>query len=480
VQDHEIDLLSIVRGAVTAPAGCGKTQLIIDALVRHPGPKPILVLTHTNAGVAALRGRLERASVPSRVYRLATIDGWSMRLVRTFPARSACDLGVLDLKSPARDYPAIREGATNILAGHHIADVLAASYASLIIDEYQDCSDVQHAMMTHVTATLRTAILGDPMQAIFGFAGNRLARWDDVCAHFPVVVELSTPWRWNNANAGPLGQWLLGVRRSLLEGQPIDLRTAPAGVSWFAMDGGLDDHRKRVGAASVPLDGNSKALIICDSKKPDRQRRFASLIPGGVTVEAVDLRDLVSFASRLDLAQPSALQEVVEFAEAVMTNVGAQNLLQRIQSLRRGTARKSPNEVEAAALSFCEAPSYAGAASLLVEINKEAEVRAHRPTILRAAVRALQLCKNGDRSALNDAAIQMREDGRLTGRPLSRRTVGSTLLLKGLEADIAVVLDADQLDAKDLYVAMTRGSKGLIVCSKHPILVRPAQRSDRG
>jgi len=242
------------------------------------------------------------------------------------------------------------------------------------------------------------------------------------------------------------------------------------------MNGGIDDHRKRVGAASVPLNGNSKALIMCDSKKPDRQRRFASMIPDGVTVEAVDLRDLVSFAGRLDLAQPSALQEVVEFAEAVMTNVGAQNLLQRIQSLRRGTARKSPNEVEAAALSFCEAPSYSGAASLLVEINKEAAVRAHRPTILRAAVRALQLCKNGDRSALNDAAIQMREDGRLTGRPLSRRTVGSTLLLKGLEADIAVVLDADQLDAKNLYVAMTRGSKGLIVCSKNPIIVRPAPK----
>jgi DNA helicase-2/ATP-dependent DNA helicase PcrA len=51
----EIDLRSISRGLVIAPAGCGKTQLITDALARHGGSKPILVLTHTNAGVAALR-----------------------------------------------------------------------------------------------------------------------------------------------------------------------------------------------------------------------------------------------------------------------------------------------------------------------------------------------------------------------------------------------------------------------------------------
>lgn len=56
--DNEIDLLAIDRGTVTAPAGCGKTQLIADALTRHSGSKPILVLTHTNAGVAALRERL--------------------------------------------------------------------------------------------------------------------------------------------------------------------------------------------------------------------------------------------------------------------------------------------------------------------------------------------------------------------------------------------------------------------------------------
>jgi hypothetical protein len=74
--DDGIDLLSIARGTVTAPAGCGKTHLIADALTRHENTKPILILTHTNAGVVALRGRLDRLRVPPKAYRLLTIDGW--------------------------------------------------------------------------------------------------------------------------------------------------------------------------------------------------------------------------------------------------------------------------------------------------------------------------------------------------------------------------------------------------------------------
>jgi DNA helicase-2/ATP-dependent DNA helicase PcrA len=44
------------------------------------------------------------------------------------------------------------------------------------------------------------------------------------------------------------------------------------------------------------------------------------------------------------------------------------------------------------------------------------------------------------------------------------------LLLKGLEAEVAVVLNASALDARNLYVAMTRGSRLLMICSNSPVL----------
>ena len=174
--DDEIDLLAIERGAITAPAGCGKTHLIAKALTRHDATKPILILTHTNAGVVALRGRLDHAGVPPGSYRLMTIDGWAMRLFSMFPGRTGRDPELLKLGNPATDYPNIRVAAAKLLKEDHIGDILEASYARLIVDEYQDCSIRQHALVAYAAKTLPTCVLGDPMQAIFGFGGDDLAQ----------------------------------------------------------------------------------------------------------------------------------------------------------------------------------------------------------------------------------------------------------------------------------------------------------------
>lgn len=470
--NNEVDLLAIDRGTVTAPAGCGKTHLIAEALTRHQSDKPILVLTHTNAGLVALRGRLDRLHVPSKVYRLATIDGWAIKLISTFPSRSGHDPNLLELTHPGTDYPNIRATAARLLGAGHINDVLAASYARLIVDEYQDCSIRQHAVVWFAAQMLPTCILGDPMQAIFGFGDDHLAKWDDdVCKYFPVVGELATPWRWINAGAQPLGQWLLEVRGRLLRGQPVDLRKAPGSVSWVELDG-TEDHERRLRAARVrPPGGEGGVLIIADSTKPDLQRQFASQTPGAVTVEAVDLKDLVSFAKNFDLNSPDdALDRLADFAQSVMRNVGATNLVKRVRTLLRGAARNPPSDVETVVLAFVRAPSYRAAVDVLVAIGREGGVSAHRPAVLRSCIKALQLCNGTDGLSFHDAAIQMREQNRLTGRHLPKRAVGSTLLLKGLEADAAVILNAQGLDSRNLYVAMTRGSKLLTVCAPSPVL----------
>ena len=79
----------------------------------------------------------------------------------------------------------------------------------------------------------------------------------------------------------------------------------------------------------------------------------------------------------------------------------------------------------------------------------------------------------GTRSSRSNASIYRwvrraltlyQRDMRHTGRPIShRKLIGTTLLVKGLEYDHAVILDADALDVKGLYVAMTRGSKSLTI-----------------
>lgn len=104
----DYNLLEYHRGAITAPAGCGKTQIIADTLAMHTGARPVLILTHTNAGVTTLRLRMQRAGVSAAAYRIATIDGFAMRLVAMFPARSGLNVEVLQLRNRGADYPAIR------------------------------------------------------------------------------------------------------------------------------------------------------------------------------------------------------------------------------------------------------------------------------------------------------------------------------------------------------------------------------------
>ncbi len=462
----EIDLLEIEKGAITAPAGCGKTQLIASALSHHTNPKPVLVLTHTNAGVAALRGRLDRASVPSSRYRLATLDGFAMRLISTFPKRSRHDPAILQLGTPSSDYPAIREAAVTLLEAGHLNDVLPATYDRLFVDEYQDCSLIQHAIALGIAEMLPACVLGDPMQAIFGFKGNKLVDWDgDVHRNFERAGELSTPWRWINAGEEAFGRWLLQARQRLLAGKSIDLSSAPKNVVHVVLDG-VDDHKLRLRACLTKAPtADGCVLIVADSMKPTEQRRYASQTPGAVAAESVDMRDLVEFAESFDLADPKVLERVVRFAAVVMTNVGPDDLLARVVSLKSGKERKEPSETETAALQFAAHPSYAGASALLAAISKDGGVRAHRPPVLRGCHKMLQLCGAQDGPSPYEAAVQVREQSRLIGRPLAKRTVGSTLLLKGLEADVAVILNPELMDSRHLYVAMTRGARLLVVCS---------------
>jgi hypothetical protein len=460
-----IDLLGVTRGSVTAPAGCGKTQLIADTLAAHSGTKPVLVLTHTNAGVAALRARFMVLSVPPKTYRLATIDGWSMRLVSMFPVRSELDPPVLKLENPSQNYPAIRQAAIRLLASGALDSALKSSYAHLIVDEYQDCSVPQHSLVWYTSLILPTCVLGDPMQAIFGFKGNPLIGWKTVQEHFADAGTLNVPWRWRKAGAEPFGRWLLAVREALRTGVPVDLTSFPSSVQWQPIDVANPHFAKLAAAQTSAPNGIGRVLVMCNGMNKTGQHDLASQTPGAVTAEAVDMTDLLKFMRAFSLsAPPTALQQLFGLAQSVMTNCGIAELNRRLDTLTRQTAKNPPNAIEAAALAFLGNATYASAIELMHTMREGNGVRVYRPAILRAALATFRAA-GGANVSLVDAFVRVREESRLTGRTLPKRSVGSTLLFKGLEAEVGVVMDAHELDARNLYVAMTRGSQLLVVCS---------------
>jgi DNA helicase-2/ATP-dependent DNA helicase PcrA len=468
----EINILAFQRGSVTAPAGCGKTQLIADTLALHTGLKPALILTHTNAGVAALRARMSRANIPNASYVIATLDGFTMKLISRFPARSGHDPAIMLLQNPSHDYPAIRASAIALLSGRHLDSVLQASYAYLLVDEYQDCNEAQHAIVTWLAQALRTYVLGDPMQAIFNFGGNRLVDWAaEVIVHFPPIGALSTPWRWRRAGTEEFGRWLLQARGLLEAGQPIDLGTAPDEVEWVRIQAATADAQRRT-AALVRLQDGESALIIGDSRNTAGRQRLTSQTAGATTVESVDLPDLISFARTFVPTVEQSLNQLVNFAASVMTGVGAAAFLPRIEIIRNGRNRTAPTPAEHCAITFLDTLTHGSAAELLQCLSRQQGAHVYRPELLRCCLAALRVATIEGQS-LYAAAAQIRERNRMLGRPLSRRAVGSTLLLKGLEAEIAVILQPDEMNAKNLYVAMTRGAKKLLICSQTPILHPP-------
>lgn len=468
----EINLFAQHCGSVSAPAGCGKTQLIADTLKDHFGAKPILILTHTNAGVSALRARLVKNKVPNSAYRISTLDGFAMRLIGRFPKRSNLNPRILELESPKTDYPTIRETACALLQSGHLTEVLQASYAGILVDEYQDCLKIQHYMLTWAAQALPTSVLGDPMQAIFGFAGKLVDWKTDVEGFYPSLGLLATPWRWNLAGAPVFGAWLLAARTKLQNGQGIDLRTAPAEVTWVQLTAANADEQRRVAAGSRPVN-NGTVLIIGDSTSPQSQQSICSKTPGATVVESVELRDLVKFGKSFNPLSPNALSTLVEYATSLMTGVVPSTLYPRIASIHNGRNKTPPTLTELLAVEFTRSPSLGGAIKLLEAFSTQSDTHVYRPEMLRCSLYAMNMALSGG-VTFSAACVQVRERNRHLGRSVSKRAVGSTLLLKGLESDMAVVLQPEKMSAQDLYVAISRGARQLVICSENPVLRPPA------
>ena len=82
---------------------------------------------------------------------------------------------------------------------------------------------------------------------------------------------------------------------------------------------------------------------------------------------------------------------------------------------------------------------------------------------------ALLICISRPSCTLAGAIWEVQSRARHAGRIVAKRSVGSTLLVKGLEFDHAVVVHTPSMTRKDWYVALTRASVSLT-------LLVPAQR----
>jgi UvrD/REP helicase N-terminal domain len=346
---------------------------------------------------------------------------------------------------------------------------LKATYSSVLVDEYQDCDIHQHALVWELSRHLPTRVFGDPMQAIFDFSGP-IVSWPQVEAAFPPLARLSTPWRWNIVGCDRLGAWLHEARTSLERGNALDLSSAPPEhVRWVARE----DHNLLASYAkalrSLSPQRDERTLIIGHTSTAAVRHEFARRTGGVSIVERADLPDLIKVAATLTASAPSkCLNVALAFAEMVMTKTEPPQMRQRIGMLSSGRGRKAAEPHEQAALDFLNDSSPRRLRFVLLAMAEKKYTRIFRRELFEAMLETLSAAR--DFSELHRRAVCVRDQRRFGARRLPRRALGTTLLLKGLEADHALILDGDQLEARHLYVAITRGARSLTVISADPVI----------
>jgi UvrD/REP helicase N-terminal domain len=477
VDNYEIveKILGCRAGSVIAPAGCGKTECIVDVVKK--ASERYLVLTHTLAGVDSLRKRLKQKGVNAKFFDLETIAGWSLRFARAFPRRS----GLTSRKPGGGEWPIVYAAAERLVVGGFITSVLKASYKGVLVDEYQDCTLAQHRLVASLLRNLPVFVFGDPLQAIFGFREDKTVDWNtDVKRSFPQIGKLTKPWRWNRVPNYELGAWLMGARDQLVSAGQVDLSDAPLCVSRISPKSFSkeDIRRANVKAGLSPKLKDDETLIVISDKASEVIRASLASKIKCTTIEPIACRSLSEFIASLKLVNGKArLKLVLDFAENAMTGVNKTAFERRVHRLSSGwLAKKTRTEAEQAALDVLASGDLRPVLNLLEALRRQGARAPHRRELLSATCKALRLVIAGEKVDLESAVWHVQNEVRHAGRRLAKRSVGSTLLIKGLQFDHAVIIAPDKLSKNDLYVALTRASKTITVVSGAAILKTKEQQ----
>jgi AAA domain-containing protein len=473
-------VLSCRLGSVVAPAGCGKTDCIADVVKAASETGKCLVLTHTLAGVDSLRDRMKEKKISLRRVDLETIAGWSLRFARAFPQRS----GLVVQEPRGQEWSAVYGAAAQLIHGGFITSVLKASYQRVLVDEYQDCTVEQHALIGALSKHLPTCIFGDHLQAIFGFRDEELVDWKTVTADFPPIGTLSEPWRWKRVRNDKLGRWLIGIRDQLEKSNRVNLATAPVCVSRIAPQSAnpQDVLKANISAGWRPNIKDSETLIVIGDKASELVRGSLASKLKCSAIEPVACRTLGDFLGAFGAcAGKSRLSLVLDFAVKTMTGISKTPFQRRVVRRSEGwRPRNKPTELELAALDVLASDDLLHVLRLLECLRRRPRVVVFRRELLFALQSTLKLVVNGDQSSLEDAAWHVQNKMRHAGRRLAQRSVGSTLLVKGMQFDHAVIVAPEKLGRNDLYVALTRASRTITVVSGTPTLTAKPKPARKG
>lgn len=448
------NLANTPAGYVIAPAGCGKTEAIVRTVKDYCSGKQ-LILTHTHAGVGALKKRFKSNSVPNEKYHTETISGWALGWVRRYPTLSGYT-GSLPVPEN-NDWIAIYNSAKNLLQLDFVRWVIKNSYSGIMVDEYQDCSIPMHNLISELKTLLPCRVLGDPLQGIFDFNGALVA-WDEVQRTFTTQIgELTTPHRWINANNELLGRWLIDSREDFKSDRYPDFTNSPITSE------SPDIARRNLRIQELGRKMTGSVCIIGPKHNRFQPALLTSLV--NIGFKYAEPNELpVANECLAKIAIPSATNgdEAFKFIEIAFAALNSHKDF--IKKILKGVTMR-PTDPQRKKLYTTHPNGYTHKLfcdTLFFIQTIGIQCKNLESVTCLTEVLTEHLESNMPIMEIFSRKIAIRK---LNGSQRPRRCVGTTLLLKGLEFDHSIILfnegDSAWRNKKDLYVAITRGAKSV-------------------
>lgn len=463
MKPEEISLIQAKQNAaIVAPAGHGKTEMITDLVDKLPGKK--LVLTHTNAGVDALQQRMNRKTISKEKYCLSTISSFCMKWCDAYPNTAGVDPAIK--MTDNKFYTMVHAGAVRIFQNEWARKIIETTYSCVIVDEYQDCVLLQHQIFVELNKTLPVYVLGDPLQAIFGFK-EKLVSWKSIC--FDVTPIETYPWRWEKTNPA-LGQYLNDVRRQLLpglNGQRVKISTAPNQKAVHRIGtSALHD-------GSIFRIANKYETVLYIAKWEPDTIAF-SKGTGGLFQhdETQNLKILYETSQLLDtddgFVRANTVYDFIgECASGVATELESYEGHIKAGDFDFSRIKKHP-EFGKRMLRLYKYHGHNDMMAVLDWIKNEPAFRIHRRELFTEMQRSIRRARD-----LNIPIVQAAQEIRMIPGNQSKyagfkRLASRTLLSKGLEFD-CVIIDLSKVgqnayywySSTEMYVAMTRAMKAI-------------------
>lgn len=462
------DFIGTNKGLIVAPAGYGKTHSITELLLtKHSGK--ILILTHTHAGIASIKAKLEKQSIPPSRYNLETISGYSQKYTTAYTQKEK----IPNIEDTSKYYPFIYNRMLELLAHESIQQVIKSTYTNVVVDEYQDCTAKQHQMVLQMSEFIPVHVLGDGMQGIFNFEQN-LVSWEVVEKDFTLLGELKKPWRWVNSGNELLGQDIANMREVLTNKLEVKL-TAYTNVEYLKVNS--TDQNELYKNISNVLNGEDNVLIIeADSANRTKRLNLVKKFSGRLhMLESVDDKSFYETAKIVDSISTDFYKNLLllikgEVGKSKSTRKGG--LMTGLSSLLKdgdkpAKSRTDNSQIEVYNLVVKLIGNYdlQEFKHLLIQLKQLKDVRTPSRELYTSLMNAIDLAIAKELSVY-DAMVEVRNNSRRVGRKLYGKVIGTTLLTKGLEMDCVVIIDAHKIpDDKNFYVAISRATKRLVILS---------------